>query len=233
MDGSIKIKTFQAAVLILDKGNPEELTSGLLSRLKEQHAAAWLKSQPLVLSFSDDALNNGVDYKALTDAAEKIGFVISGVASTRNQETDKAFRDAGAVVWTSISNAEQIVNIPTPEKEVKKEKPEPLLMQHDGNLRSGIQLYARGKNLVIFGNVGDGAEAAADGSIFVFGSVKGRVIAGASGDKNSMIYCTDFAPQLFSIAGTYKTIDELPTDVPGKPILVRLDGSKFTFSKQD
>lgn len=96
-------------------------------------------------------------------------------------------------------------------------------------LRSGQQVYARGGDLVVLAAVSFGAEAIADGSIHVYGPLRGRAIAGARGDASARIYSTCMEPQLIAIAGTYRTTDTpLPDDVRGKAAFARLDGNALS-----
>ena len=69
------------------------------------------------------------------------------------------------------------------------------------------------------------AEVIADGSIHVYAPLRGKAIAGATGDVNARIFTTCMEPELISIAGIYQTTDPpLPVEVRGKSAQVRLDG---------
>ena len=105
-------------------------------------------------------------------------------------------------------------------------------MIHVGNVRSGNSLYAKNKSLVVIGNVGDGAEIAADDCIYVFGSVRGRVQAGGRKNTNSIIYCSDFRPQLVSVAGIYSTIENMPENAIGRGVLVSLKNGTLEYKIQ-
>src|SRR5690606_8122461 len=61
----------------------------------------------------------------------------------------------------------------------------------DSPVRSGQQLYARGGDLVVTKLVANGAEVIADGSIHVYGALRGRAMAGAQGDTSARIYCQE------------------------------------------
>lgn len=76
-------------------------------------------------------------------------------------------------------------------------------------VRSGQQVYANGTDLVIVGSVSSAAEVIADGCIIVYGTLNGRAIAGASGNIEARILCADLRADLVSIAGHYKTRDEM------------------------
>ena len=98
----------------------------------------------------------------------------------------------------------------------------------DRPLRSGQRVYARGGDLIVLGVVSHGAEVIADGNIHVYGPLRGRAIAGASGDAQARIFAASMVPELISIAGTYRTTDKpLAVDVLGKPAQARLDGDRM------
>jgi len=104
----------------------------------------------------------------------------------------------------------------------------------DRPLRSGQQVYARGRDLAVLAMVNAGAEAIADGNIHVYAPLRGRAMAGARGDADARIFALALEPELISIAGVYRTGEEpLPETVRGKPTQVRLvtgpDGERLVF----
>ncbi|MEE3422687.1 MAG: septum site-determining protein MinC [Succinimonas sp.] len=101
-----------------------------------------------------------------------------------------------------------------------------------GNVRSGRQVYIKNNSLTVIGNVGYGADVSADSSIFIFGAMRGRLMAGRNGDKSAVVFCTNFQPQLVSIAGVFCTMDDIPEKYIGRPVLVRLNGEGFSFEEQ-
>ncbi len=95
----------------------------------------------------------------------------------------------------------------------------------DRPLRSGQQVYARGRDLVVMSMVNPGAEVIADGHIHVYAPLRGKAIAGARGNAEARILTLCLEPELLSIAGVYRTSDvALPPQVLGKPTQVRLVG---------
>ena len=104
----------------------------------------------------------------------------------------------------------------------------------DKPLRSGQQVYARGRDLVVMAMVNPGAEVIADGHIHVYAPLRGKAIAGARGNAEARIFALSMDPELISIAGIYRTSDNpLPAQVLGKPAQVRLvpgpDGDKLVI----
>ena len=97
-------------------------------------------------------------------------------------------------------------------------------------LRSGQRVYAKGCDLVVLAAVNFGAEAIADGHVHVYAPLRGKAIAGASGNSDARIFSTCMEPELVAIAGTYRTTEiPLPTEVVGKPAQIRLDGERLVF----
>jgi len=95
----------------------------------------------------------------------------------------------------------------------------------DKPLRSGQQIYARGRDLVVLSMVNAGAEVIADGSIHVYAPLRGKAIAGARGNTEARIISLCLEPELISIAGVYRTSEiPLPANVLAKPTQVRLMG---------
>src|SRR3954468_4337544 len=95
----------------------------------------------------------------------------------------------------------------------------------DRPLRSGQQVYARGRDLVVMAMVNAGAEVIADGSIHVYAPLRGKAIAGARGNTEARILALSLEPELISIAGVYRTSEvPLPAELLAKPGQVRLVG---------
>lgn len=98
----------------------------------------------------------------------------------------------------------------------------------DKPLRSGQQVYARGRDLVVLSMVNPGAEVIADGHVHVYAPLRGKAIAGARGNTEARIFSLCLEAELISIAGTYRTSENpLPEEVRGKPTQIRLVGDKL------
>jgi septum site-determining protein MinC len=104
-------------------------------------------------------------------------------------------------------------------------------LHQENPVRSGQQVYARDGDLVITKLVANGAEVIADGSIHVYGALRGRALAGAQGDERARIYCQEFHAELVSIAGRYRVFEDLPEDLRGKPVQAWLEGEKLLLAR--
>jgi septum site-determining protein MinC len=90
-------------------------------------------------------------------------------------------------------------------------------------VRSGQVIHAVGGDLVVVAPVSAGAELIADGNIHVYGPLRGRALAGASGNSDVSIFCLGLEAEFLSIAGRYLMADQLPKDSRGKPARAHLD----------
>ncbi|AXI83106.1 septum site-determining protein MinC [Xylella taiwanensis] len=105
-------------------------------------------------------------------------------------------------------------------------------IQHT-TVRSGQQLYAEHCDLTILNTVGAGAEVIADGSIHIYGTLRGRAMAGARGNTEMRIFCRDFQAELIAIAGQYKVLDDIPTELRGKAVQVWLEQDQIKIAVLD
>jgi septum site-determining protein MinC len=98
----------------------------------------------------------------------------------------------------------------------------------DTPVRSGQRIYARGCDLVVTAAVNDGAEIIADGSIHGYAPLRGRALAGASGNAAARIFTLSMEAELVSIAGMYRTFDDaLPKILAKKAVEIRLSGDRI------
>ncbi len=97
-------------------------------------------------------------------------------------------------------------------------------------VRSGTQIYARGTDLVVTASVSPGAELVADGNIHVYGPLRGRALAGASGDTDARIFCSRLEAELVSIAGNYLVSDQLPPEQRGSAVQIALVDDRLTVT---
>ncbi|HEY9130533.1 MAG TPA: septum site-determining protein MinC [Dyella sp.] len=102
---------------------------------------------------------------------------------------------------------------------------------HDGAVRSGQQIYARDRDLVVTGAIANGAEVIADGSIHIYGGLRGRAMAGAQGDEKARIFISNFHAELVAIAGHYRVFEQIPKDLEGQAVQCWLDGEKLMIAR--
>jgi septum site-determining protein MinC len=101
--------------------------------------------------------------------------------------------------------------------------PAPRTVTLDKPLRSGQRFYAKGCDLIVTAMISAGAEVIADGNIHIYAPLRGRALAGASGDQQARIFTTCMEAELVSVAGLYRTFDAgVPADLARQPTTVSL-----------
>jgi len=104
-------------------------------------------------------------------------------------------------------------------------------MIYDQMLRSGQSINHVGGDLILTNSVNNGAEAITDNSLHIYGRANGRLVAGATGDKDARIFCQSFNPSLVSVAGTYCLRDNIPEEMIDQPVQVRYqEGEGLVFT---
>ncbi|WP_045757850.1 septum site-determining protein MinC [Xanthomonas albilineans] len=121
---------------------------------------------------------------------------------------------------------------PPPPPPAPVPRPQPGRMQKTA-VRSGQQLYAEHCDLTVMATVGAGAEVISDGSIHIYGSLRGRALAGAQGNTEARIFCRDFRAELVAIAGNYKVLDDVPKELRGKAVQIWLEQDEIKIAAQD
>lgn len=110
----------------------------------------------------------------------------------------------------------------------KSDDPNSLVL--DEPVRSGQSVVFERGDVTILGSVASGAEVIAGGSVHVYGTLRGRAIAGLAGNPNARIFCTKLQAELLSIDGVYQTADDMPARALGKPVQAWLDGEQMKIS---
>jgi septum site-determining protein MinC len=102
---------------------------------------------------------------------------------------------------------------------------------HPQPVRSGQRVYGRDRDLVITATVGAGAEIMADGCVHIYGSLRGRAMAGVRGDTTARVFCLEFRAELVAIAGVFRVFETIPPELEGQPVQAWLDGEELRFAR--
>jgi septum site-determining protein MinC len=86
----------------------------------------------------------------------------------------------------------------------------------DAPVRSGQSVVFPGGDVTIVGSVASGSEIIAGGSIHVYGTLRGRAIAGLMGHSASRIFCRRLEAELLAINGIYRTADDMEANLWGR-----------------
>lgn len=103
----------------------------------------------------------------------------------------------------------------------------------DQPVRSGQSIVFERGDITVLGSVASGAEVMAGGSVHIYGTLRGRAVAGLSGHPGARIFCSKLQAELLAIDGVYQTADGMPADALGKPVQAWLDGEQMKISVLD
>jgi septum site-determining protein MinC len=116
--------------------------------------------------------------------------------------------------------------VPAPAKEATS-----LLVENP--VRSGQSVIFPEGDVTIVGSVASGAEIVAGGSIHIYGALRGRAIAGSTGNGRARIYCNKLEAELLAIDGLYKTADDMEAQFRGRPVQAWLTGEAIMMATLD
>lgn len=197
--------SYQGALVILDSTVEQELI-GLIQLLVS------LDLQPM-------AVVDGV----LGDEARLIQFPVLAadrplqrIKPTKEQVVEQPVRADTPVKADPIASAQ-----PVPASRVAH-----ITSYHDEILRTGQCLVQDHGDIILNAGINSGSEVIASGNIHIYGSVRGRVIAGAGGNYAARIFCHCLEAELISIAGTYCVADDIPPHMSKKSVHIYVNDSQ-------
>jgi septum site-determining protein MinC len=103
---------------------------------------------------------------------------------------------------------------------LRPKEPNSLLIETP--IRSGQSIAFPAGDVIVLGSVSSGAEIVAGGSIHVYGALRGRAMAGSSGNTRARIFCSRNEAELVSIDGYYRTAEQMDAHLRGRPTQCRL-----------
>jgi septum site-determining protein MinC len=209
-------KLFERAAVVIDFGSlsrcPDAATARELVRGLQQSGAL-----PVALAFGTTEIEQ---------LAREIGLPLLAKFRAQYERGGEAVTPAAAPPERAAEPAPAAREEPVaaPESAAAPSAPG---MIHTAPVRSGQQVYAQNRDLTICATVGAGAEVIADGSVHIYGPLRGRALAGALGNTNARIFCREFHAELVAVAGNYKVLDEIPSSLVGKAVQVWLQDDKL------
>jgi septum site-determining protein MinC len=214
-----KSDSFSVPVLLLFTNDLKVIEQ----QLKEKVDAApdFFKNSPLIFDVQElNKLDHPIDLPALVDIIRQSGLLPVGMRSGNAKQNKEALKLLIPVYSAHSSNASgdtQKQKGITPEI-IESISTTTLITRP---VRSGQRVYSSG-DLVVLASVSAGAEIMAEGNIHVYGTLRGRALAGVQGNTEARIFCSDLQAELISIAGNYKISDDMRDIVGKKPVQVYL-----------
>ncbi|MFB9133694.1 septum site-determining protein MinC [Vibrio olivae] len=202
----LKGSSFTLSVLHLSDNNVEQAIHFLQEKVDQ--APAFFASAPVVINI--DNVEKDVDFKQLKQGIQTAGMIPVGISGSKDKRTQNLASQAGFAVMSASKSPSQAPTQMVPTKVIRTP------------VRSGQQIYAKDCDLVILNHVSEGAEVIADGSIHIHGTLRGRAIAGASGNTNAVIICNQLNAELMSIAGHYWLTEQFAPELWQQKVMLSL-----------
>ncbi len=197
---NLKGSNFTLSVLHLVNDDIAQALSILEQKVAQ--APSFFASAPIVVNIEN--VSKEINFVELKSGVEQAGMIPVGITGCKDEVKHAKAIAAGFAVMTSF----------TPQTVTQQATMQPTKVIRTP-IRSGQQVYAKDGDLVILNNVSPGAEVIADGSIHVYGTLRGRAIAGASGQAEAKIFCNNLQAELISIAGNYWLSDQIEKEYCG------------------
>jgi len=116
------------------------------------------------------------------------------------------------------TSTNEIVALPRPEQPPAAAPKQPASLLIDRPVRSGQSIIYPEGDVSVLGSVGSGAEIVAGGSIHIYGTLRGRAMAGHMGNPRARIFCQKIEAELLAINGYYRTAEEIDAGLRGRPM---------------
>lgn len=115
-------------------------------------------------------------------------------------------------------NSNELIALAPPEQPPAAAPKQPASLLVDRPVRSGQSIIYPEGDVSVLGSVGSGAEIVAGGSIHIYGTLRGRAMAGHMGNSRARIFCQKIEAELLAINGYYRTAEEIDASYRGRPM---------------
>ncbi|WP_331375864.1 septum site-determining protein MinC [Sinorhizobium chiapasense] len=235
---SIRIKGRSFLALVL---SPELPLDGWLTRLDDlaSRSAGFFLGRPVVLDVEDIEFDR-TQLKALIGELAKRNVRIMGIEGGRPSlfepgmppamkggrpapdfEVPSADLTAEPAKSGHGKPAEPVVRA---EAQVVRAMPSIIIKEP---VRSGQSVIFPEGDVTVVGSVASGAEIIAGGSVHIYGTLRGRALAGSVGNASARIFCRKLEAELLAIDGVYKTADDMAPHLRGQAVQLWLEGDSI------
>jgi septum site-determining protein MinC len=227
-----KSSSFNTPVLVVYTCNLAEIDACVAEKIAQ--APDFFKYSPIIIDLTQCA--SSITLAHLIDCLRNHFLLPIGVTTNDPQLQQQAIECYLPLhsLKKRHSPAPDIKINPSPEPAAppKVEEPASVMssMLIDHPIRSGQRIYAKG-DLIILSHVSAGAEVMAEGNIHIYGSLRGRALAGVQDNNQARIFCLDLKAELVSIAGHYKINEELDLNTINKPIQIFLEDKTLIINE--
>jgi septum site-determining protein MinC len=182
------------------------------------HSPGFFVGRPIVLDLSAVKLSShGIAH--LVSSLESRGIRVLGL-----EGVEASGLDSGLPPVLSGGRGCRIEQVEPKKVEVQPPPPPASSLLLQNPVRSGQRIVFAEGDVTVLGSVGSGAEIVASGSIHVYGTLRGRAMAGINGNSAARIYCQKIEAELLAIDGYYQTAEDIGETLRRQPAQAWLDG---------
>ncbi|MEA2756376.1 MAG: septum site-determining protein MinC [Aliidongia sp.] len=226
---------FTVMVVRVDDPNAADFESALAQQVAR--SPAFFANAPVVVDIGHSSgLATADAFQKLRHLFKRQHLILVGVQNA-NATQVRAAMNADLAAFPATGAKREAAPIPRPEPAPIAVPPAPaaaigtrsrLVTQQ---VRSGTQIYARGGDLIVMSSVSPGAEVIADGHVHIYGTLRGRAIAGASGDTEARIFAGKLEAELLCVAGHYLVSEAIAPEYIGEAVQVILTDDRLTIAR--
>jgi septum site-determining protein MinC len=219
---------------------PDPPLEGWLAELDEwnRRSPGFFRGRPVVLDVSALNLDKEGLAALISDLAAR-DVRLMGVEGTK-----AAYLGLGMPPLISGGRNAETTEIPDlpPREETRAARPaEPQPIQAarpagtrsllvDEPVRSGQSVIFPEGDVTVVGSVASGAEVIAGGSIHIYGTLRGRAIAGSNGNADARIFCGKLEAELVAIDGLYRMAEDMGSEFRGRAVQTWLEGDAIKMA---
>ena len=195
----------------------------------------WIKSsagffvgRPVVLDLAGVSLSGAAVAHLITELGER-GIRIMGLEGADPSQLVPGLPPL-------LKSGRPVRNVPEPPQPKAAPAPagpEPGSLLIEQHVRSGQKIVFPAGDVTVLGSIGSGAEVIAGGSIHIYGTLRGRAMAGSNGNARARIFCGRLEAELLAIDGYYRTAEQIDPGLHSRAAQAWLDGNAMTVAALD
>ncbi len=199
------------------------LKAQLIDKIKQ--APNFFHHTPIVLDLKT-ANQPNIDFSTIKAMLREINLIPIAIRNATPDQIQEAIK-AGFAILRDTTNTLDNEKSSTATKSAPKILSSKIITEP---VRSGQQIYAPDGDLIVINQVSPGSELIADGNIHIYGTLRGRALAGINGDQTARIFCNSLEAELVSIAGNYKLSEDIERQAWKIPAQVYIKQDRLQIS---
>lgn len=207
---------FSSILITINSSSLIAIKKSLTSKV--QKSPLFFQNVPVVLQFNE--FLQKIDLLKLQQLLTEFGINLIGISNWQNNLEKELILSYNLPALGKSTNLDEIM----PQFRYVK----PKIVPH--SVEAGQAIYAKNCDLIIHGDVAQGAEVAADGNIHVYGKLLGRAMAGVNSDHNDCaIYTQHLDAQFVSVCKRFMYKEQLPIDYLLRAVRIEVQANTLTY----